>query len=284
MRPLAEGEPVILVDRAGNRHLIRLRAGARLHTNVGVVPHDALLEQPEGTIVRSSSGTPLTVWRPRLADYVLDMPRHTAIVYPKDAAIMLMWADVFPGATVLEAGIGSGSLTLMLLRAVGREGRVISYESRPEFIQMALANIRGLLGEPNNLLIRERDIREGIVDKEIDRILLDIPEPWVVIREIVQSLVPGGILATYLPSIVQVQQTVETLDESGWFEPPEVLEVLYRPWHVRGQAVRPVQQMVAHTGFLTVARRRATAWPRRRAAESDAEAPETEADDAVSPN
>ena len=254
MSPLLEGETALLLDRQGKRYLVTLRPGASFVFHGGRVRHDDLIGSEEGARVRSSSGLPLTVLRPRLMDYLLEMPRHTAIVYPKDIAMLLMWADVYPGATVLEAGIGSGSLTLALLRAVGERGRVICYESRPEFIPRALSNIRRLIPEPPNLLIREHDIYAGIPDKVIDRLFLDLPEPWQVVPHALTALRPGGLLAAYTPSIVQAQQTIQALQDSGRFAQLETLETFYRPWHVQEQAVRPVQQMVAHTAFLTFGR------------------------------
>lgn len=257
-RPFAEGEVVLLLDRAGNRRLVRLRSGARVHSHKGYLDHDRLIGEEDGVFLRSSTGAPFIAVRPRLSDYVLEMPRSTAIVYPKDVGIILVWADIYPGATVLEAGLGSGSLTLALLRAVGPTGRVIAYENRGEAIGPALENIRGFGEAPANLLIRESDIYEGIVDVDIDRLVLDVPEPWLVVPHSLAALRAGGIAAFYSPSIIQVQRTVEALAESGGYAQTETLEVIYRPWQIKGQAVRPVQQMVSHTGFLTFARRVAT--------------------------
>ena len=254
-RPFAEGDPVLLVDRAGNRRLIRLRAGGRVDSHKGYVEHDRLIGDKEGLVLRTSMGAMFTAVRPRLSDYVLEMPRSTAIVYPKDIAAILLWADVYQGATVLEAGLGSGSLTLALLRAVGPSGQVIAYEARPEFVNPGLANIRGFVDPPANLLIRERDVYEGIEELEIDRVVLDVPEPWRVVSHLGGALRNGGIAAFYNPSIIQVQRTVQALDAAAEFGQIETLEVLHRSWHIKGQAVRPVQQISGHTGFLTFARR-----------------------------
>jgi tRNA (adenine57-N1/adenine58-N1)-methyltransferase len=251
---LVEGETALLLDRRGNRYLVSLRPGDRFVFHRGSVAHDDLIGREEGARVRSSSGMLLHLLRPRLMDFSLEMPRHSAIIYPKDVAVILMWGDIFPGATVLEAGLGSGSLTLALLRAVGPKGRVICYEARGEFINRALQNIRRFDAEPANLLIREHDIYTGIPDTGLDRLILDLPEPWQVVPHALEALQPGGILAAYTPSIVQVQQTVEALEQAGRFVQLETLETFYRPWHVKDAAVRPVQQMVAHTAFLTFAR------------------------------
>jgi tRNA (adenine57-N1/adenine58-N1)-methyltransferase len=220
--------------------------------------------------VRSSSGATYLVFRPRLSEYALEMPRRSAIVYPKDVGIILVWADVYPGATVVESGLGSGSLTLALLRAVGPTGQVLVYEQRADMIGPALANISKFMtsgepyseplddrGAPSNLLVREANIYAGIAETEVDRLVLDLPEPWQVLPHALDSLRSGGIVACYSPSIVQVQRTVEALEATRGFTQIESLEVLYRPWQIKGQAVRPVQQMVSHTAFLTFARRTA---------------------------
>lgn len=275
--PFREAEIVLLLDRAQNRRLVRLRAGAKAHGHKGYLEHDQIIGQPEGVVVRSSGDATYLVFRPRLSEYALEMPRKSAIVYPKDVGIILVWADVYPGATVVESGLGSGSLTLALLRAVGPTGQVIVYEHRADMIPPALANVQGfeelghqgrdpglshvaapdddILSAPSNLVVRERDIYEGFEEHEIDRLVLDLPEPWRVVPHALDALRPGGIVACYSPSIVQVQRTVEELESSRGFAQIESLEVLYRPWHVKGQAVRPVQQMVSHTAFLTFARR-----------------------------
>lgn len=243
--------------------MIRLRVGGRHNSHKGYVDHDELIGAEEGVSLRTQSGAVFTAFRPRLADYVLEMPRSTAIVYPKDVGTILVWADIYPGATVLEAGLGSGALTLALSRAVGPSGRVIVYETRGELIKPGLANINGFGEPPGNLVIRERDIYDGIDEDGLDRLVLDLPEPWQVIPHALTALRVGGIAAFYSPSIVQVQRTVEALERSRGFGQIETLEVFYRPWQVKGQAIRPVQQMIGHTGFLTFAWRltRASAPP-----------------------
>jgi tRNA (adenine57-N1/adenine58-N1)-methyltransferase len=278
--PLSEGEVVLLLDKGGNRRLVTLKAGAKAHGHKGYLEHDRMIGAPEGTLVRSSSGATYLVFRPRLSDYALEMPRKSAIIYPKDVGIILVWADIYPGATVVESGLGSGSLTLALLRAVGPTGQVIVYEQRADMIEAALPNIRKFAppgpaaehdpsdeldalddleaidgGGPTNLIVHERNIYEGIEETGVDRLVLDLPEPWRVIPHALDALRPGAMVACYSPSIIQVQRTVEALDETRAFTQIESLEVLYRPWQVKGQAVRPVQQMVSHTAFLTFARR-----------------------------
>lgn len=276
--PFSEGETVLLVDRGGNRRLLKLRAGAKAHGHKGFLEHDRMIGEPEGVLVRASSGATYLVFRPRLSEFVLEMPRRSAIIYPKDVGFLLGWGDIYPGATVVESGLGSGSLTLALLRAVGPTGQVIVYEQRADMIASAMINIRAfqtsidattgdlqdeaatLDGDtPSNLLVHEADIYEGIEESEVDRLLLDLAEPWRVVPHALDALRPGGIIATYSPSILQVQHTTDVLEATRAFSQIETLEVLYRPWHLKGQAVRPVQQMVSHTAFLTFARRLAVA-------------------------
>ncbi len=254
MPPLSAGERVLLVDRRDRRYPVRLEAGATFHFHGGHVAHDALIGADEGLDVVSSKGYRLVAYRPRLVDHIMQMPRSTAIIYPKDIAAILLWADVYPGATVFESGIGSGALTVALMRAVGPAGRVIAYEVRPEFIRRARENVEAFHGEAPNLAIHERDTYAGIAERDLDRVLLDLPEPWQAIPAAAEALRPGGFLCAYSPSTTQVQATVEALRAHG-FGDVETLETLYRPWHVQGQSVRPVQQMVGHTGFLTFARR-----------------------------
>lgn len=253
--PLQWGEPVLLIDRDGNRYLVALHPGKLFQFHRGVIPHEHLVGLVEGSEVRSSLGKPLRVFRPRLMDYLLEMPRSSTILYPKDLGAIWLWADILPGARVLEAGIGSGAGTLALLRAVGAQGEVVVYEQRADMIAQARRNIRQLLGDPPNLRIEQRDIYAGVGERDLDRILLDLPEPWQVVPHAATALREGGIFCAYNPSIVQVQSTVEALRRSPCFGQIETIEVLYRPWIVRGSAVRPEQHMVAHTGFITVARR-----------------------------
>ncbi len=254
-RPLAVAEPVLLIDRKERRYLIWLQVGAALDLRGGRVAHDDLIGQPDGTAVETSRGERLLAVRPTLADYVLAMPRGAQVIYPKDLALILMLADIYPGAAVVEAGTGSGALTMALVRAAGPAGRVCSYEVREEFMRVAARNIRRYLGETPTLMLRQHDITTGIPDAPADRVVLDLPEPWRVLEPAIGALRPGGILLSYLPTTVQVQQTVEALRLSRAFALLETVEALVRPWHVEGQSVRPAHRMVAHTGFLITARR-----------------------------
>jgi tRNA (adenine57-N1/adenine58-N1)-methyltransferase len=251
-----DGEQVLLIDQRGKRHLIFLRKSETFHSDRGWISHDGIIGQPEGTWVRSSMGLRYVALRPTLAEFVLDMPRGAQVIYPKDLAMILFWADVYPGCRVLEAGMGSGALTLALLRAVGPDGRVITYEQREEFARRALANIHMRSGEVTNLTVRLRPVEDGVGDEEpVDRVVLDLPEPWKLAPAMARVLRPGGIFVCYVPTIIQSQQTAETLGRDRHWALVETFETLFRPWNIEGQSVRPFHRMVAHTGFITVARR-----------------------------
>jgi tRNA (adenine57-N1/adenine58-N1)-methyltransferase catalytic subunit len=251
-----DGEQALLIDQRGKRHLIFLRKGETFHSDRGWIVHDAIIGQPDGSWHRSSKGTRYLALRPTLAEYVLEMPRGAQVIYPKDLAIVMFWADIFPGARVLEAGMGSGALTLALLRAVGPEGRVISYEQREDFCRRALANIQLRMGEVTNLVVRLRPVEEGLADEEpVDRAVFDLPEPWRLVEPVARVLRAGGIFLSYVPTIIQSHQLSETLRRHPAYALVETFETLLRPWNIEGTSVRPFHRMVAHTGFITVARR-----------------------------
>jgi tRNA (adenine57-N1/adenine58-N1)-methyltransferase len=255
-QPIAEGESIILLDPENNKEfLYKMRAKGHINLHKGKILHAEIIGRPEGSVVRTSKGDPFVVFRPTLFQFIMHMKRDTQIIYPKDLALILFYADIHQGCTVLEAGIGSGSLTMALLRGVGPEGKVISYEKRPEFIERAKKNIEIFMGNPPNLEVRLRDIYEGIEEEGLDRIILDIPEPWRLVGNIAQSLHPGGIFVGYLPTIIQVKSLVDVLQEEQRFASIQTLESLIREWHIEGLSVRPAHQMVAHTGFLTLARK-----------------------------
>ncbi|MEX0664844.1 MAG: tRNA (adenine-N1)-methyltransferase [Acidimicrobiia bacterium] len=247
------GDRVLLVDAKRRRHLVTLAAGGEFHLHTGVVRHDDLIGAPEGMTVRTTLGARLVAVRPTLAEYVLEMPRGAQVIYPKDLGPILVLGDIFPGAVVLESGVGSGALTMALLRAIGPTGRVIGYEIRDDFAERARRNVEGLLGADVPLHVTVRDVYDGIDEDELDRVVLDLPEPWRVVKHAESALRPGGILIAYLPTIGQVARLREELEESA-FGMAQSLEVLHRTWHVEGQSVRPDHRMVAHTGFLTSAR------------------------------
>jgi tRNA (adenine57-N1/adenine58-N1)-methyltransferase catalytic subunit len=251
-RPFAAGDRALLIDHKKRRYLVTLREGGEFHSHAGFVEHDTVLGAQEGTTVRSTKGTPYLVLRPTLADFVLKMPRGAQVIYPKDLGPILMLADVFPGARVLESGVGSGALSMTLLRA---GAAVTGYELREDFARRARNNVEAFLGEEAvaRYRVEVRDCYEGIDDTGFDRVVLDLPEPWQVVKHAERALRTGGILVAYTPSVVQVMQLREALDGSA-FDLAETIEVLNRSWHVEGQSVRPDHRMVAHTGFLTQAR------------------------------
>jgi len=252
-RPFAEGDTVLLVDNRRRRHLITLAAGAQFHTHAGAVQHDDIIGQDDGTTLRTSRNARLVAVRPTLSEYVLEMPRGAQVIYPKDLGPILMLADIFPGARILESGVGSGALTTALLRAIGPTGHVTGYEIRADFAERAVRNVHGFLGPDVPLDVKVRDVYEGVDVESVDRIVLDLPEPWRVVKHATEALRPGGILLAYLPTILQVGRLREELADSP-FGMADTVEVLQRGWHVEGQSIRPDHRMVAHTGFLTHAR------------------------------
>ncbi len=251
--PFAPGDLVLLVDAKRRRHLTTLEPGGEFHSHSGVLRHDDLLGQEEGVTVRTTLNARFVALRPTLSEYVLEMPRGAQVIYPKDLGPILMLADVAPGTRVLESGVGSGALTMTLLRAVGPAGHVHGYELRDDFATRARRNVERLLGPDVPLTLEVRDVYAGIDEEHLDRIILDLPEPWRVVKHAAAALRPGGILVAYLPTIGQVARLREELADSA-FGMAESLEVMQRGWHVDGQSVRPNHRMVAHTGFLTHAR------------------------------
>lgn len=258
VRVLEAGERVLLIDNKARRYMVTLVPGGQFHSHSGVLEHDTLIGAEEGSFVRSSGRGGFTVFRPTLSDYVLKMKRGAQVIYPKDLGLILIYADIFPGATVVEAGTGSGSLTLALSRAVGDEGSVITYELREDHHAQAVGNIEGWFAaqgkKPDNVDLRIGDVFEGIPERGVDRMVFDMPEPWHAIGPTTESLAPGGILCSYLPTIPQVSQTVEAMRQGGFGE-LSTFEGLVRTWNVDGQSVRPDHRMVAHTGFIVVGRK-----------------------------
>jgi tRNA (adenine57-N1/adenine58-N1)-methyltransferase len=251
-RVFEAGDRVLLIDHKKRRYLVTLKPQGEFHSHAGFVPHDSVIGQPEGSTVRSTRNQGYLAIRPTLSDFVLKMPRGAQVIYPKDLGPILMLADLFPGAKVLESGVGSGALSMAMLRA-GAD--IVGYELREDFAARAQENVRSFLGESatERYRVELRNCYEGIDETDLDRVVLDLPEPWQVVPHAEKALHPGGILLAYTPSIVQVMQLREALDDSA-FDLAETVEVLNRTWHVEGQAVRPDHRMVAHTGFLTHAR------------------------------
>lgn len=260
-RPLDAGERVLLIDSKDRRYLVTLQTGKQFHAHHGTLDHDVVIGRPAGSTVKSSGGMRLLVFRPSLSDYVLKMQRGAQVVYPKDLGLILIYADIFPGATVVEAGTGSGSLTLALARAVGQNGRVVSYELREDHHERGAKNVEdwyaGTGGKPENIELRVGDVFEGIPEKGIDRLIFDLPEPWRAVGKTTDSMIPGGLMCAYLPTIPQVQKTVEAM-RSGGFALINTFEGLLRTWNIDGQSVRPDHRMVAHTGFLITGRKLAS--------------------------
>ena len=255
------GDRVQLTDPKGRHYTVVLEEGAQYHTHRGGIAHDDLIGQPEGSLVLSPVGTPYLALRPRLADYVLSMPRGAQVIYPKDAAQILMWGDVFPGARVLEAGAGSGALTCSLLQAVGPTGAVVSYEVRPDHAEHAERNVLRFFGElPPHWTMHVADLavhaeRAAEPDGRFDRVVLDMLAPWEHLDTVAAALVPGGVLVGYVATTTQLSRLTEGLREQQCWTEPEAWESLVRAWHVVGLAVRPEHRMQGHTAFLVTARR-----------------------------
>nr|WP_281361711.1 methyltransferase domain-containing protein [Nakamurella aerolata] len=255
--PFQVGDRVQLSDAKGRKYTVHLAAGETFHTHRGAIAHDDLIGRPEGSLVYSTSSTAYLALRPLLTDYVLSMPRGAAVIYPKDAAQIIHWGDIFPGATVLEAGAGSGALTCSLLRAVGPSGRVISYEVRDDHAEHAERNVRRFFGEhPANWELIVGDMAEfADRDRQVDRIVLDMLEPWTMLPTVATTLTPGGVLMVYVASTTQLSRMAEELRGFGGFTEPQAWESLHRPWHLVGLAVRPEHRMIGHTAFLLSARK-----------------------------
>ncbi|MEY2432322.1 MAG: tRNA (adenine57-N1/adenine58-N1)-methyltransferase catalytic subunit [Acidimicrobiaceae bacterium] len=246
------GDKVLLIDGKERRYLVTLTDGGEFHSHTGVIAHADIIGSAEGSTFRSSRGSRFTAFRPTLSDFILKMPRGAQVIYPKDLGPILLLADIRPGVRVLESGVGSGALSMAMLRA-GAD--IVGYELRDEFADRAASNVRGFLGDEfaSRYRIELRNCYDGIDETEIDRVVLDLPEPWQVVKHAERALRPGGILVSYTPTIVQAAHLRETLEDSR-FTMAETIEVLHRSWHIEGQSVRPDHRMVAHTGFLTAAR------------------------------
>lgn len=253
---LGEGDPALLIDPKGRQFLLRLEPGKTFRFHNGSIPHDLLIGAADGSWVEASGGTAMLLLRPRLSDFILRMKRGAQVIYPKDIGPILVFADIAPGMTVLEAGTGSGALTLALCRAVGPEGRVVSIERRDDHAAHALKTIQRWYGDvPANLELREGEAAEMVAEVKPERIVLDLPEPWQVIEEAARHQPTGGVLCAYLPTVPQVETTVSAATGSGGFSEVEVKEFLFRDWKVEGRSVRPEHTMIGHTGFLVFMRR-----------------------------
>lgn len=257
--PFQIGDRVQLTGPKGRRNTITLETGGEFHTHRGVVPHAAIIGQPDGSVVRSTTDEDYLALRPLLVDFVMSMPRGATIVYPKDAAQIISIGDIFPGARVVEAGVGSGALSLSLLRAIGPEGSLVSFERRDEFARVAKANVATFLGAvPANWSVELGDLADELAKFEagsVDRVVLDMLAPWECLEASAHALTPGGVITVYVATVTQLSRVAEDLRALGVFTDPESSETMVRGWHVEGLAVRPDHRMVAHTGFLLTARR-----------------------------
>ena len=245
-------------DAKGKLYSITLQPGGEWHTHKGWLKHDEIVGQPEGSIFVTNGDLKFQAFRPLLGDYVLSMPRGATIIYPKDAAMILGVADIKPGVRVLESGIGSGALTLSLVRAVGSEGHVRSIEIRDDFAQISKENVSNYFGKiPDNWELVVGAFQDQEYQPEWDRVILDMLAPWECVAAAAKALVPGGVILAYVATTTQLSRFAEALKESDLFTEPESTETIVRGWHHEGLAVRPQHRMIGHTGFLTVARRMA---------------------------
>ncbi len=251
------GDLVLLIDRKDRRRLITLAEGAVLHSHMGVLPHADIIGALDGSDLKTAGGGAFRALRPTLADFILSMSRSATPIYPKDLGAIITYADIYPGATVVEGGTGSGALALALLRAVGERGKVISYDVRPQFSEKALENVRAFAPPEVAARLETRigDLYEPIVDRDVDRIVLDVPEPWNAISNANSALRPGGIFACFVPTTIQLHRIARALDESGAFGMIEQFEIIFRTWDSGPMTMRPAHRMVAHTGFVTTARK-----------------------------
>jgi tRNA (adenine57-N1/adenine58-N1)-methyltransferase catalytic subunit len=250
------GERITLTDHKGRRHSIVLAEGGQFHTTKGAVAHDDLIARPQGIVVTSVGGTTYLAMRPLLNEFTVTMPRGAAVIYPKDAAQILIFADIFPGARVIEAGAGSGALTCYLLRAVGSTGQLTSYERREDFAAVAERNVDNFFGARHPAWdLRVGDLVENLTGDPVDRVILDMLAPWECVDALAEVLVPGGVICAYVATTTQLGRMVETLRVHNGFTEPDATETLIRAWHAEGLSVRPRHDMVGHTGFLITARR-----------------------------
>jgi tRNA (adenine57-N1/adenine58-N1)-methyltransferase len=254
----AEGDRIQLTDPKGKMYTFTIIPGKEWHTHKGWIVHNDLIGLPEGSVVSTSAGLKFTAFKPLLGDFVLSMPRGATIVYPKDAAMIVGVADVFPGAKVIEAGVGSGALTISLLRAIGEHGTLCSFERREDFAQIATENVETYFGhKPSNWNLSVESVQESSTENKFDRVILDMLAPWECVSFAAEVLRPGGVFLAYVATTTQLSATAEALKEDGRFTEPLSSETIVRDWHHEGLAVRPMQRMIGHTGFLIVSRRMA---------------------------
>ena len=254
----SEGDRIQLTDPKGKMYTFTITVGKEWHTHKGWIVHNDLIGLPEGSVVSTSAGLKFTAFKPLLGDFVLSMPRGATIVYPKDAAMIIGVADVFPGAKVIEAGVGSGALSISLLRAIGKDGKLYSFERREDFAEIARENVKTYFGSiPSQWQLEVGSVQESSTDEKYDRVILDMLAPWECVAFAADVLRPGGVFLAYVATTTQLSATAEALKDDGRFTEPLSSETIVRDWHHEGLAVRPMQRMIGHTGFLIVSRRMA---------------------------
>ena len=258
-RAFAAGEHVLLIDRRGRRYLVLLADDERFNSHIGHFAHTDVIGMPQGAWIETSRGHLLLALRPTMADYTRLMPRTATVVYPKDLGGIVIGGDIFPGATVIEAGCGSGAVTIALMRAVGPGGFVHSYDLRQDMVDRTEENVRALTDDLSNVSIEVGDVSEALDERSrserpVDSLVLDLPEPWEIVPHAVGALRPGGVLVSFLPTVLQVRDLTEALKTSGRFAVVETTESIVRSWTVANRSVRPDHRMVGHTGFITTAR------------------------------
>ncbi len=252
--PLRDSETVVFIDRKDREYLVRLERSRAISIRGGAISAADLISKDEGTVVRSSLNEAFLVLRPTLPQLIPNLPRQAQVIYPKDLGPIMIWADLFSGARVIEAGVGAGALTLALLRVIGTAGHLFSYELREDFADMARKNVAAYLGSAPQWTLKVADVAT-VAETDIDRMILDLPEPWKAIEIAWKALRPGGVLLCYLPTVLQVKSLVDGLRDDKRFACIETMETLMRFWHIKGLSARPQHRMVAHTGFLVTARR-----------------------------
>lgn len=252
---LQAGDTVLFIDSKEREYLRTLKVGGRISLQGGTLQADQIIGLPEGSLVHTPRNDPFWVFRPTYAHLIPNLPRRAQVIYPKDVGVMLLWGDVFPGASVVEVGAGPGALTIALLRAIGPTGKLLTIEVREDFCEMARENVTRFFGAAPTWTLLQGDAYESIEARDVDRLLIDVPEPWRVLPHATQALRPGGVVVGYVPTVVQVKALVDELRAHPGFAAIEVMENLLRFWHVKDLSVRPEHRMVAHTGFIIVARR-----------------------------
>jgi tRNA (adenine57-N1/adenine58-N1)-methyltransferase len=256
------GDRVQLTDAKGKLYSITLTLGSEWHTHKGMLKHDEIVGLPEGSIVSTNQELKFQIFRPLVSDYILSMPRGATIIYPKDAAMIIGVADIKPGLRTLEAGVGSGALSIFLLRALGNEGFLHSVESREDFALISESNVSNYFkGKPKNWQLTVGQLQDQSFKSEFDRVILDMLAPWDCLDVAAKALAPGGVFLAYVATTTQLSKTAEAIKESGLFTEPESFETIVRGWHHEGLAVRPQHRMIAHTGFLIFARKMAPGVP-----------------------